>query len=425
MLALATGITIPAAVEVLAADEAVVAPAEAETPRDGHDPLFLGFESEPAMDLGGRTIASLDAGACRLLGSLARSGRRPAIAAVWEVPLGLLLSVVQHEVSGHGGRAREFGLHPRYGAGLGFSFYTTIRKNPESNEVTTLLAAGGIESDEVLERRLLLDLYRPRGGEGATVPLLLMAKLDLTLYAFQATKPEGPDRPGRDDDFSDQFEEGNDVVIYLVGRQAQRAGADPTEVWERDYAIDFSDRLLLDTWRDVRATALWNFLDPAVAFTVVAYANDHLGDGAVRIRPLVVELSRGVGLTAGTRGFLGPAEVSRFLDLYLATPAGLGTVYARDLDSTIDKTYGYGVGLHRVRIVEGFEVGAQSDFWREPEALERSSRGSSWNASVEVDLLFRSRWGFALKAGAKSEGFFPGTPMERGGYIGFGARAAF
>ncbi|HEY3175992.1 MAG TPA: hypothetical protein VGK94_09580 [Candidatus Polarisedimenticolia bacterium] len=388
------------------------------------DPYFLGWESEPTMDYGGRDVTSLHLGLCRAIGTMAHAGRRPMLAAAWEVPFGLFLSVVQHEVMGHGGRAREFHLRPSYGAGLDFSFYTTIDKDPQSNEVTTLIAAGGTEADNILARRLLLDLYRPDGAEGAVVPLLIMAKIDLTLYALQTEKPDRHDRD-RQKDFQDQFEEGNDMAYWIVGRQAQRVGADPTMVWEQDYNIDFSDTRVLDTWRDMRATALWNFLDPAVGASVYSWLSDHLRKGSPRIRPPVLRLGGGWGLTAATRGYLGPAEVSRFLDILATTPIGTMGAYLRDLDSADDRTYGWGFGLHRVRLARFMQMNLQGDSWREPEAIERASNGSRWNGSAEVEFLFADRWGFSAKGGYKKEGFYPGTPMDRGTYLGFGLRGSF
>ena len=35
------------------------------------------------------------------------------------------------------------------------------------------------------------------------------------------------------------------------------------------------------------------------------------------------------------------------------------------------------------------------------------------------------RWGLSAKAGAKSEGFFPGLPIENGPYVGLGVMAVW
>jgi len=61
----------------------------------------------------------------------------------------------------------------------------------------------------------------------------------------------------------------------------------------------------------------------------------------------------------------------------------------------------------------------------DPASRERVRSGSGWNATAEVDTLFNDRWGISAKAGTKSEGFFPGLPLEDGVYVAFGVRGAW
>src|SRR5215208_777048 len=107
--------------------------------RPAFDPLFLGYESEPGMEFGGRTVASLQSVASRGLAALFRAERHPAVAPAWEFPLAAALLLVQHEVGGHGGRAREFGLSPSYSFNYDFSGGTSIDRIPETNEQGSLL----------------------------------------------------------------------------------------------------------------------------------------------------------------------------------------------------------------------------------------------------------------------------------------------
>jgi hypothetical protein len=51
--------------------------------------------------------------------------------------------------------------------------------------------------------------------------------------------------------------------------------------------------------------------------------------------------------------------------------------------------------------------------------------GSGWNATAEVDTLFNDRWGISAKAGTKSDGFFPGLPVQDGAYFAFGVRGVW
>ena len=377
-----------------------------------HDPYFLGYETEPAMDFGGRTLTSLHSGLSRAFGSIRDIGERhPGLAPSWEFPVAAAILLVQHEVDGHGGRGREFGLGPRYGFGIDFSGYTTTEREPRTNEELLLLASGGTEADQVLARRIFLDLLRPEGVDGAKIPLAFMTKLDLTLYIAGAPRP----RPG---DFADEAESGNDVTIYLIGRQSQRLGASAADVWNNVYPIDFTDPLLEDNWDDARLTAAWNLLDPSLAAAVFAYFRNHVLGGEDRVRAPTLRAGN-VGLSLGTRGALGPQSVSRFLDLHAATDRGIFTAYVRDLDSSVDRTFGLGAGVHGVRLGR-IGLGLSADVWEEPEAREALYEGNGWNAAAEVDALLSDRWGISAKLGSKSEGFFPGLPIEDGTYLGFG-----
>ena len=385
------------------------------------DPLFLGFGSEPEMDYGGRTVASLHSLISRSIGRIGDAGgigeKHPGVAPAWEFPVGAAMLLLQHEVGGHGGRAREFGLSPSYAFNYDFSAATSIGRTPATNEENTLLAAGGVESDQVMARRVLLDLLRPEGADGAKVPLALLAKLDLSLYVASA------DDPKAGQELEDQYREGNDMAYYLISRQAERRGADPAAVWEGTYEADFGDPLLRSTYDDLTTTALWNLLDPSLVGAVANYFREHVLGGSPRVHAPVLRVGEGLGLTLGTRGALGPQEVSRFLDLYGATRRGVLTVYVRDLDSSVDRTYGFGAGVHALKLGRNVELGFAADAWDEPDSQEAIRTGSGWNATAEVDALLSQRWGFSAKLGSKSDGFFPGLPLEDGPYFALGVRA--
>jgi hypothetical protein len=131
----------------------------------------------------------------------------------------------------------------------------------------------------------------------------------------------------------------------------------------------------------------------------------------------------------GTRGALGPQAVSRFLDLHTATPWGVGTVYVRDIDSSIDHSYGVGAGFHGWEVANNVRLSLNGDYWKEPRSVEDLYDGTGWNVTGEIDMMFSTRrgrrWGFTAKAGSKSEGFFPGRPIDEGGYFGLGVTSAW
>lgn len=385
-----------------------------------YDAYFLGYEAEPAMDYGGRTIVSLHGAICRTVSRVTRAERISGLPAAYEVPLALGLSVVQHEFFGHGGRGREFGLEPRYGFGLDFSGYTSLGKDPRSNEQNILLSAGGTESDSIMANRILRDLYTDDGADGAKIAMLLVAKADFSLYCFITPAPQS-DAPG----FTDAYTTGNDIAYYLTARQAQRHGSGPAEVWNNDYAIDFNDPLLDRSHQHARDAAIWNLTDPAFLSAFYSYVADHLIRRDSRVKPPAIPLGHKLGLTAGTRAFLGPGEVSRFLDLYLVTPGPLFSVYGRDLKSATDSAYGFGGGVYGVRFANNATINASADLWQFPESDEALYDGTGWNVCAEVETMVFRRVGLSCKLGSKSDGFFPGTPIDPGPYGGAGLLIPF
>lgn len=381
------------------------------------DPFFLGFGTEPEMDYGGRTVMSLHSLISRSIGRIGGvEEKHPGVAPAWEFPVAAALLLVQHEVGGHGGRAREFGLSPSYQFNFDFSAATGTERPPATNEEGTLLAAGGVEADQVMAHRTLMELLRPEGADGAKVPMAFMSKLDLTVYVSTLENPD------KGQDFVDQYRDGNDMAYYLISREADLRGADPADVWNGVYQPITED--LDGTYNDVRTTALWNLLDPLLVGSAVNYFREHVLGGSARVHAPVLHLRDGLGLTVGTRGALGPQEVSRFLDFYAATRRGVFTVYARDLDSSHERTYGFGAGVHGLKLGNNLEIGLSGDSWDEPDAQERRSGGRGWNATGQVDAMFGERWGLSAKVGSKSDGFFPGLPIEDGVYAAFGVRAA-
>jgi hypothetical protein len=407
---------------------APAAPAKAETPTPAA-PYFLGYESEPAMDAAGRSTASLDRTIGDLLDRIVPR-RFPWLRVAWELPVPILLQLVQHEGFGHGARAREFGLHARYGLSLEGA-WTDIDESPASNEDLSLIVAGGTEADSVLARRLLLDMYQGRGGPASLVPLLLMAKTDFPIYVGITPKPDASVTPSPDpddpnpDSFVDQYESGNDIAFWLVTRQAWRRGDGPDAVWEQDYAVDLNDPELRRNWHDLRATAVWAVADPAFLSTLFSYVRDHLMRGQREVHPLRIPLGGGVGMTVSTRAALGPAYVTRFLDILVTTRRGVVTGYLRDLDSSSDRQLGFGLGLQRLELLRSLTLGVEGDFWREPASLEGTTRRDCWNVTLQGDVMVSRRLGVSWTLGAKSAGFFPGRPKGHGVYLGAGALVAF
>lgn len=391
----------------------------AEPARRPGDVLYFGFETDPAMDAGGRTVASIQKGFGLLMDRWAKGSKRPGLRPAWEFPSALLLSLVQHEILGHGARGREFGLDPTYGFGWDLSAYTSIDIPPSTHDQEQALAAGGTESSNVVARRLLLESHRLGGTYGAAIPFLLISKLDLPLYVLLTDEPDAGDY-GAEEDFIGQYRSGNDMAVYLAGRQGARAGVDVADVWNRVYVPDTADPRLHADYRDLRLAALWNLLDPALIGATVQYFRDHVLDEDPAVEGFMLDAGRGVRLSMTTRSVLAPNAISHYLEMLIRTPRGLATAYVRDLDSGIDRTWGAGAGLHALRFGETASIGFDLESWTEPRSEESTRTGSAWCVSAEAEITPSRHWGFALSAGTKSDGYLAGRPLGSGGFFGVG-----
>ena len=386
------------------------------------DTYFLGYETGVNMEYGGRVVESLDGLTCRAVQQYFGEDNH-GWAPMWEVPIGILTSTMQHEINGHGSRAREFDLDPGYGVGWDMSVFTYINNDPESNEQVIYLAAGGTEANTVLAHNLATDGLATKRFYAAKFPLLLASKLNFSLYSFLTPNPG--DSESDQEDFDDMYEGGNDIAIYLAGRQAQRNNSDPVALWERDYSINYDGSLLEENWRDVRNTAIWHLLDPSAWSFLSPYITDHVMEGETYIRPVMLELGNNYGISIGTRGALGPSEVTRFLDMYLSTPYGLGHFYVRDLDSSTDRAYGVGAGIRNLGLGRYIKFSLMGDLWESPESEEQLYEGTQKNITGELTITTSAGWGLTAKLGWKSAGFLPGKPIGKGTYTGLGVTYRF
>jgi hypothetical protein len=386
-------------------------------------PYFLGYETEPAMDAGGRIITSIN-GAFSDVGYKFLHKRVP-FALAYELPVSYLISINQHEVFGHGSRAREYNLDPS------FTFAaTSIGKDPENNLQMATLSAGGTEGDGIMARRILIDLCQKGGTPANSIPMMFWAKTDLSLYVFMTPKPKEEDNPDDPDEestsFVDEYEGGNDIAVYLATRQAQRTGGNAVDVWNRDYPIDFTEPELKKTYDQMQSAAIWNLADPMMWASMVLYVRQHLIQGKHHTAVPALPLGDDLAITVGTRAAMSPDSVTRFLDFYLISPAGVFNLYGRDLQSTEETTMGFGAGLYRLNLGSAVKLSVGGDYWKNPSAPEKFyDDASGWNVTSEVEIEVAAPVSLSFKVGGKSDGFFPGTPTDSGAYGGAGVSVKF
>ncbi len=86
-------------------------------------------------------------------------------------------------------------------------------------------------------------------------------------------------------------------------------------------------------------------------------------------------------------------------------------LYLRDLDSSVDKSYGWGAALHELPLGP-VRLSAQTDLWEEPSSREDLRHGNGWNANAEANWSF-GRAGLGAQGRQQVGGILPRHAGER------------
>jgi len=99
----------------------------------------------------------------------------------------------------------------------------------------------------------------------------------------------------------------------------------------------------------------------------------------------------------------------------------VASVYARDLDSSIARTWGFGGSFTFSPPGSRLSASVAADRWEEPASAEYGAGRRCWNAGGEVRVPLARQFGLVVSAGHKTAGFLPGRPVPEGNYFGAGA----
>lgn len=329
-------------------------------------------------------------------------------------PIAELTSLLTHEVGGHGARARELGLDPTFLFYLPTVYRKVFARNDEERAGaftqfnTRSVVEGdramfgtlsGLEANYVHAWWINARIVRARGRvHHGDLLVYLTSKLP---YADSIISP--PD---------EGTQTGNDIGSYVTHLQ------DRFNRWQP------SDRRAIG--RRLAAGYLWNLLDPTLlyAFYGTLVANVVQGRSVTKM-PLPRIGDTTVFLTP--RFALSPFGAEHTLDLFLARSEGrMLDVYGRVVSSGLADAYGVGARVLGIRAGERTTLGAELDFWRQPEILldsrgvfERPQR-LGLNAGAFFDVRIASIVGITGKIASKTPGWVVGQPASGGlhGYLG-------
>ena len=331
-----------------------------------------------------------------------------------DVPLTSVLGVVEHEVFGHGARARENGLGAQFvftlpvpyvylfKPQLPFSGYAEYFQSGRPDRDLPM-TAGGIEAESFSAHFVALRTFRD-GGRIHYAESMHYVESSLA-YASRWF----------DGQLLGDGEGSSDVDSYalLLAQRFNRSG--------RASQIDLSQRL--------RRAYAASFLNPLLWTSVYDVLVDYLGRGERYsvVRQLTIG---GVRLFPLTRFLLSPFGAEHTVEVMISTGRFTLDVSVRGVSTGLASAWGVGARLFRFELRREVELGASIDLWLQPELLPEYRNAYDGRTLPGVSGMVEATWrplehfGLVAQVGAKSRGYVMGQPITEG-VFGFAGAAFF
>lgn len=329
-----------------------------------------------------------------------------------DVPIDRFLQTVEHEVFGHGARAREEGQWPEFSFGLPIPYSTLLSPAQQYSgmafyEYSGLVdrdlpvTAGGIESN-VFDAHFRAVRLLSDGGQ--------MHYSDALQY-FSArfvyvNRLLNTDVLGTHQNFGDPDEYARGLMqrFDLFGREAQIT---TSQRLRRAWATTFVDPM----WWWSATQLIVDYLGRGERWSTVPRL--HLGDAA--ISPLV-------------RFNLSPFGAEHYLDIVITVPQLTVDAYVRAVSSGLALSIGTGARVLGWKPRPWLEVGGALDVWLQPELLPDYLNAFDGRQLPGISLMAEAtwrplkHWGLVGQLGWKSSGYVMSLPA-RAGIFGFGGVA--
>jgi hypothetical protein len=307
----------------------------------------------------------------------------------------MLADLIQHEVFGHGARAREFGdehvtyelhLYSPYGTGGGMTnFNIGVSRDKRSS-----IYIAGVEAEGLLAQAVRLRSLENGSINYRDANLYFVGRLALTQYALGTH------------DLQSAFT-GNDIASYIIF------------VAERNPKV---------TLANIRANSLLNFADPLTLAWFYQYFYRYLVCGDVETPMPMIHVG-GIQYLPGFRVALTPFGYDYYLENMLVhdhkvfiVSLGMGT--ADHGTSAILKMEAPNAWSNRL-----WTVGIDFDAWRQP-PLDLSSNlffpvTGDWNygalATAHIAYQVSPTFVLSMQGGYKTQGFIEGEALGAGPII--------
>ncbi len=298
------------------------------------------------------------------------------------------LMVTQHEVFGHGARAREFHLPIRKYVIRPFSGATYFNDN-DYNKLTIhkkiAFTAGGMEANSILAKRIQDRWLRSNRIDEREASLYLSSSLDQTFYIL-GTKG------------ITHFTEGHDVNEYIA----------LVNTWYGQHSLTHSK---------LRHRALINFLDPFFYYSIYSIGH-YIYDGSQAVCDFPMIAIGDYRYLPGARLSLAPyGPEFQFLN-YLKTPEHLIQATLRYANTSGQVSTGATLNVTRVWTSDLLNMDLNLSLWNQPKLFTQHARPKHQRFGFASSVIARyelvEKLDLLGQLGYKSTGFLEGETLKRG-----------
>jgi len=314
---------------------------------------------------------------------------------VWDT-LGVLSSVAQHEIFGHGYRLRELGYDPLEYQVTPWGGYTQFSV-PESFTVGENLAVtvAGLEAEAILANKAKMNWMRSGIIDGRKTALYLQAQQSVFWYTWitDLGRLKG-----------EEAADGNDVSNYI-------------SLLNASYGTDINSG-------DLMKWVAFNWLDPMTFYCYFAKLK-YICTGQTLEFP-TIPLGDSVRYLPNARIGYAPYGVEAYFENFFAINGEPLYAYVKGGK----RSFGMGFAFDRILASKRGEVGLHVDAWRQNRFISDKTIGDLDDGlSVRSPKLDEKIWGLSgsvvgrlnlskdlslyAEVGGKSDGYLPGYPLSK------------
>lgn len=350
------------------------------SPYMGSNLMIAGMRGYQAID---DTVASSTECNTSVCMTLVRSGK-----ALFEYGLFNFAMVLQHEIFGHGARAREFGMSDiGYHINLfsGSTTYSQSQYNALDANQKAALSSGGVEATSILSQLIERSWMQDDSIDSREAIMYLVNSLDQSVYAFSTS--------------GDAFHPDNDAQSYIANVNA----------WQGYNKL---------TSHKLKVATLWDWLDPMIYLSGYELIN-YIWEGrpSLKFSTLHIGDSRFMPTTRTLYAPWGP-EMQLQAHLYTPEEKYIGVFFRFGKTGSV-KSYGVDLLVTPLAEYDCWYLTNQLSAWYQPHVLKNDTAATNTN-----------KWGFAEFLGAyyklnpgvyaygelgyKVSGYLQGVQLARG-----------